>query len=98
MEGRLRYLANRTDLTTITITAREEENYVPPAAPTFVSRVAQAWSSSLSQLRSFGEELLVGAVAAFPWVAAFSVVLVPTAWYARRRVKAGTKGAGVEGK
>jgi hypothetical protein len=96
MEGRLRYLANRTELTTITITARQEENYVPPAAPTFTNRIAQAWHSSLGSLRSFGEELTVGAVTVSPWLAAFSVVLVPTAWYARKRVKAGARGTPVD--
>jgi hypothetical protein len=96
MEGRLRYLANRTELTTITITARQEENYEPPAAPTFANRVTQAWYSSLSKLRSFGEELLVATVAAAPWVLAFGVVLVPTAWYTRRRVMAGVRSALVD--
>jgi hypothetical protein len=96
MEGRLRYLANRTELTTITITARQEENYVPPAAPTFANRITQAWHSSLSQLRSFGEELLVATVAAAPWIVAFGVVLVPAAWYVGKRVKAGVRGTIVD--
>lgn len=85
MEGRLRYLANRTDLTTVTIVAREEENYVPPAAPSFMNRIAGAWTSSLSALRTFGENLSVGVVAATPWLVAFGVIIVPAAWYARKR-------------
>jgi uncharacterized coiled-coil protein SlyX len=88
MEGRLRYLANRTDLTTVTIIARQEENYVPPEAPTFGSRVAHAWKSSLMELQSFGEEALVAAVAIFPWLIPLGVVLVPTAWYVKRRAAA----------
>jgi hypothetical protein len=91
MEGKLRYLTNRTDLTTVSITAREEENYVPPAAPTFVNRITQAWSSSLTALQTFGEKLVVATVAAAPWVVAFGVVLVPAAWYARRRATTGNR-------
>jgi hypothetical protein len=85
MEGRLRYLTNRTDLTTISIVAREEENYVPPAAPTFVNRIAQAWKTSLDSLQKFGERLVVATIFAFPWVVVFSLVLVPAAWYVRKR-------------
>ena len=96
MEGRLRYLANRTDLTTISIFAREEENYVPPAAPTFANRITQAWDSSLGSLRSFGEQLLLAVVAAFPWVVAFSVVLVPASWFARKRIAMSIKQAGAK--
>jgi hypothetical protein len=91
MEGKLRYLTNRTDLTTVSITAREEENYVPPAAPTFGNRIAQAWSSSLGGLRTFGEKLVVATVSAVPWVVVFGLVLVPAAWYARRRAAAGNR-------
>jgi hypothetical protein len=92
MEGRLRYLTNRTDLTTISIVAREEENYVPPAAPTFANRIVQAWNSSLASLRTFGERLVVAVVAAFPWLVVASAVLVPTAWYVRKR-NAGARSA-----
>lgn len=86
MEGRLRYLANRTDLTTITIVAREEEDYTPPAAPVFTNRVAQAWSSSLMELRKFGENLAVGTVYAFPWLALLGVMVGPFAWSVRKKM------------
>ena len=89
MEGRLRYLSNRTELTSVSITAREEQDYVPPAAPTFVSRIDQAWNSSLLSLRSFGERLVVGLVYVFPWFVVLSVLLGPPIWYLgkRRQVK-----------
>jgi Tfp pilus assembly major pilin PilA/uncharacterized coiled-coil protein SlyX len=88
MEGRLKYLTNRTELTTVTIVAREEHDYVPPEAPTFAARVTQAWGGSLVSLRMFGEQVAVAAVAAFPWMVVASVLLVPTAWYVRKRVGA----------
>jgi hypothetical protein len=85
MEGRLRYLTNRTDFTTVSISAREEENYVPPAAPTFTSRIAQAWTTSLVSLRDSGQQLAVAVVYAFPWLAILGVVAIPALLYVRRR-------------
>jgi uncharacterized coiled-coil protein SlyX len=85
MEGRLRYLTNRTDFTTVSISARVDENYVPPAAPSFLSRIAQAWTLSLDSLRIFGEQLAVAVVYAMPWFAILCVVVVPAFLYARRR-------------
>jgi type II secretory pathway pseudopilin PulG len=91
MEGRLRFLTNRTELTTVTITAREEQDYVPPQAPTLVNRINRAWSGSLSALLAFGERLVVAAVFVFPWFAALSLIIVPSAWYVSRRNAAARK-------
>ena len=85
MEGRLRYLTNRIDLTTVTITAREQRDYVPPEAPTLAGRIQQAWETSLASLRRFGEGVMVAIVFAFPWLVALVVVWGPAVWYARRR-------------
>jgi hypothetical protein len=92
MEGRLRYLTDRTDLTTVTITAREERDYVPPEAPTFANRIRSAWSDSLLGLRSFGENAAVAAVSVSPWLILAGVVLVPSAWLVRRRSAARRNG------
>ena len=91
MQGRLRYLANRTKLTTVTINAREERNYVPPQAPTFGGRIAQAWDASITALRRFGESAVIALVAAAPWI----VPLIPVAWYVRRKWKSARRAAGV---
>ena len=80
MEGRLRYLQNRTALTTVTITAREERDYVPPQAPSFTGRVTQAWVGSLRSLRQFGEWLVIASVAAAPWLIPALVLLVALRW------------------
>jgi len=85
MEGRLRYLTNRIALTTVTITVREQRDYVPPEAPTFVARIKQAWGNSLVSLRRFGENVSVAIVAAFPWLLVLSVVFGPLIWCIRRR-------------
>jgi uncharacterized coiled-coil protein SlyX len=96
MEGRLRYLTNRTDFTTVSISARVDENYVPPAAPSFLSRIAQAWTLSLDSLRIFGEQLAVAVVYATPWFAILCVVVVPAFLYARKRNIRTTNRANVE--
>jgi len=85
MEGRLRYLTNRIDLTTVTITAREQRDYVPPEAPTLASRIRQAWETSLVSLRRFGEGVMVAIVFAFPWLVVLMIVGGPAVWYVRRR-------------
>lgn len=88
MEGRLRYLTDRAELTTVVIIAREEQNYVPPEAPTFAARVGGAWGNSLAGMRTFGEQIVVATVAALPWIVVAGVVLTPGWWYARKRLNA----------
>lgn len=73
MEGRLRYLSDRTSLATITISCREEEKYTPPEAPTFRSRISRSWRGSLGALTTTGENLLVALVATVPWLLALGL-------------------------
>lgn len=77
MEGRLRFLANRVDLTTITIYAREDFDYVPPQAPGFLSKVETTWSQSLIALSRFGEGIALMAVAIAPWLVVLAVLALP---------------------
>lgn len=86
MEGRKRYLTDRTDMTTVIVLAREERDYVPPEAPTFASRIHQAWDDSLIALRQFGEHVVVATVAAVPWIVVVGAVLAPSVWLTRRRL------------
>ena len=85
MEGRLRYLTDRTEMTTVTITAREERDYVPPKAPTFGSRISGAWSGSLLALRKFGENFVVAIVYLGPWLVIGGVLFVPPVWWIYKR-------------
>ncbi len=87
MQGRLRYLSNRTDLTTIEIQAREQRDYVPPEAPSFLSRTFQAWKESLLLLRSFAENLAVVLVFLFPWFITLLFVCIPVLWLVHRNKK-----------
>lgn len=83
MEGRMRYLANRTALTTVTIHGTEEKRYVPPQAPAFTKRVREAWFSSLESLRRLGEELAIAATATLPWLVMIALLVLPCVWVLR---------------
>lgn len=73
-EGRLRFLTNKTDYSTVTISLREQKDYVPPRAPSFGERIATTWSQSLESLRQAGEIAVLAIVAIAPWAV---VVAVP---------------------
>ena len=83
MEGRIRYLAKQSSLTTVTIHAREEADYHPPEAPGFGGRLAGTFSSSAGTLGSAIERLVMVVVACVPWVLMIGVVATPI-WFWRR--------------
>lgn len=86
MEGRLRYLSNRVDLTTVTIAVREERDYQPPQAPTFVTRVGDTFAGSLATLRETGEAVALATVALVPWSPlAATLVALPVLLVRRKR-------------
>ena len=74
MEGRFRYLTNRSELSAITISLREVHEYVPPQEPTFATRFDETWTSTLGTFRSWGEGIVIGGLRALPWSAAAVVV------------------------
>ncbi len=84
MEGRLRFLKDRTSLATVTINCREQKEYEPPEAPTFVSRASQSWSGSLHSLRFTAENLVIGLIAVAPWLVVLSIPVV-VAWKLAKR-------------
>ncbi|QDT13574.1 DUF4349 domain-containing protein [Planctomycetes bacterium K23_9] len=73
MEGRMRYLADRTSLATVTINCREEQEYQPASAPTLAKRISQAWSESIGAMQLAGSNLLVALIALFPWAVLFLI-------------------------
>lgn len=75
MEGRLRYLKERTSLATVTIRCREQQEYVPIAAPTLGSRLGQAFSGSISTMQFVAANVLVLFVAVLPWLVILAVGL-----------------------
>ncbi len=91
MEGRLRYLNNRVQLTTITILAREIHEYAPPEAPGFVDQIGQAWNDSLRLLKEVGQSIAVAVVFSVPWLLGLGVVLTPLIWFVRRHNRSVTR-------
>lgn len=84
MQGRLRWLAHNTALSTITVNLTEIRNYVAPAAPTFVERIARRFQGSIERVGLFLEWAVLAAVGLVPWL----VVILPVglaAWLVIRR-------------
>ncbi|PHS14025.1 MAG: hypothetical protein COA78_06460 [Blastopirellula sp.] len=84
MEGRLRFLKDRTSLATITISCREEKEYEPPKPPTLLSRISSTLTSSLTSLRRTAENLLVVVIAATPWIVALALPILIMRYFAKR--------------
>ena len=74
MEGRIRFLQDRTSLATITIKCREQKEYQPAQAPTLASRMNQSWSNSILALQRGGENFLVALIGSIPWLVVFGLV------------------------
>ncbi|MFI5457952.1 MAG: DUF4349 domain-containing protein [Isosphaerales bacterium] len=88
MEGRLRFLANRTELSTVTIEATEWKDYKPPIAATFQTQIGRTFFGSYEALVEFGKFVLLVLVALAPWIPLFVLGLFVLRWafrFGRRR-------------
>ena len=85
MEGRIRFLKDRTSFATVTIQCREEKAYQPAEAPTFVSRVGRSWSNSIQSVQMTGANVAVALTAMIPWCVVLGLPLVPVGLAFRRR-------------
>jgi hypothetical protein len=83
-EGRLRLLANLTDLATVSITLQEINSYVAPQTPTFASTLSETFQGSLGLLSGLGKILLLIAAALVPWIPMLAM-LSAAAWFLIRR-------------
>lgn len=68
IEGRLRYLGNQVNFSTVTINANERTNFLSPNQQPLGSRVNNAWNQSISSMVFSGKNLLVAGVALIPWL------------------------------
>ena len=75
IEGRIRYLANQTDLSTVTVTIREVKDFIPQGSPTLGTRTTRAWQGSIASLQETGASFLVLAVAAAPWLVPLLIII-----------------------
>jgi hypothetical protein len=96
MQGRIRYLANVTSLSTVTVTATEVRDYVPPVSATFGEDVSRTFARSLENLVEFARRVALAAVSIAPWIPLILIALLPLiVWWRRRagaRRRAGTGG------
>jgi len=84
-QGRLRLLANQTDLSTVTITATEAKGYTAPVTPTFGTLIGRTFGESSRWLIGFGKTIVLIVVAVVPWLPVIAIVVLPIIWLARRR-------------
>jgi hypothetical protein len=75
MQGRLRFLANRADLSTVTITATELKNYTPPQPVTLATQINATFFGSLNALIALGEAALLVFIALVPWLPLIAIAL-----------------------
>ena len=66
VQGRLKYLADRTALSTVTIEASEIKDYQPPVVASFPTQLSRTFWSSVENLLAFGRGLLIVMVALAP--------------------------------
>jgi Domain of unknown function (DUF4349) len=68
MEGRLRFLTNQTDLTTITLTVNEAHGYVPESAPTFRNQIGRTFGGSITLMADFFKGAFLLIIGLLPWL------------------------------
>jgi uncharacterized protein DUF4349 len=83
LEGRLRYLADRAELSTVTIEANEWKDYKPPVAATFTTQVGRTFFASVETLVEFGRALALIVVALAPWLPLIVIGLLVIRWLIR---------------
>ena len=82
LQGRLRVLLDRTSLATITLTARELKDYVPPRTvtppqpATFGTRISKAFFSSVDTMVTFFQNLAIGIALIGSWLILITVLLI----------------------
>jgi hypothetical protein len=90
LEGRLRVLESLSSLATITLVVTEREDFEPPApvAPSFGTKIARQWASSIDAMRAMGESLVLFSVGLAPWLPIILVVLAVVVLLLRRIARA----------
>jgi len=89
IEGRLRFLTNQTDLSTITVTIQEVKNFQPEGPPNLKTQVARSFEGSIEVMKNLGIGILLFLVAIAPWIIPFGLV----AWFIVRKINPSKKSA-----
>lgn len=90
-EGRLKYLATMAAMSTVTLSAREDAAYIPPApeaAPTFADRIGSTFGGSVKALTDFCKAVVLFFVALAPWLPFIVVGVLLLRWVVKKLVAA----------
>jgi hypothetical protein len=80
MLGRVRFLSDRTELSTVTINTMEWKDYKPPVAATYPTQVGRTFFRSVENLAEFGTSLSLVLVAVIPWFPMIALGLFLVRW------------------
>ena len=89
-EGRLRLMANLTELTTVNLSLRQRQKFNPQKGPdiaeaaTFGMKAGKTFEDSWVSLRDFGQGIALIAIALAPWLPVMVVIAIPV-WYSWRQ-------------
>ncbi len=75
IEGRLRFLRNQTDLSTITVTIQEIKNFQPEGPPTVKTQVSRTFDASIDAMKQLGLAALLFVVAVIPWALPIGLII-----------------------
>lgn len=84
MEGRIRFLKDQTELTTITVSVREVKDYQPPESPTFTTEIKRVWRQSTHDLVELLKRLVLMSVSAAPFIPIYLAEFILFFWFARK--------------
>lgn len=85
LQGRVRLLTDRSEMSTVSLTVREVQGYVPAESPTFATRLGRTWDETLTGLLTAGQGIVLFGVAAVPWLLILAVPAL-LAWRVLRRM------------
>jgi hypothetical protein len=86
MQGRLQYLANLSEYTTVNLTLTELRANIDPRPVAFGTTLGRTFTSSLEMLVSFGQGIVLVIVALVPWLPVIAVIVIPC-WLLLRRLR-----------
>jgi hypothetical protein len=86
MQGRLRFLSDRTVYSTVIVRVTTRDDYVPESAPGFRTELSRTFLGSFDRLAAVGRGIALIFVAVVPWLAAATVLFGPV-WITLRRLR-----------
>lgn len=88
LQGRIRFLSNRTDLATVTVTISEVKEFLPADRTTFSAQVGRTFHESVRLMGDAAKVVILTLVALAPWLAVAAVPGLILWAILRRRARA----------